>query len=158
MVQKAGHEVTGLDIGLYEGCDFGPPPEPVREIRADLRDVDGSLLKGFDAVIHLAALSNDPFGDFDAELTYDINHRATVRLARLAREAGAGGSCSRRRAATTAPPVTTCWTRPHRSTRSRRTASPRCAPKATCSTWLRTIHAGAAAQCHGVRGLAAASL
>src|SRR3978361_908137 len=81
MVQKAGHEVTGLDIGLDEGCYFGPAPEPIRQIRADLRDVDGSLLKGFDAVIHLAALSNDPLGDLDAQLTYDINHLATVRLA-----------------------------------------------------------------------------
>lgn len=99
MVQKAGHEVTGLDIGLYDGCDFGPPATPIREIRADLRDVDGSLLKGFDAVIHLAALSNDPLGDLDAQLTYDINHVATVRLASLAREAGVGrflfsSSCS----------------------------------------------------------------
>src|SRR6266545_1995471 len=88
LVQKAGHEVTGLDIGLYDGCDFGSPAAPIREIRADLRDVDGSLLKGFDAVIHLAALSNDPLGDLDAQLTYDINHLATVRLASLAREAG----------------------------------------------------------------------
>ena len=99
LVQKAGHEVTGLDIGLYDGCDFGPPPASIREIRADLRDVDGSLLTGFDAVIHLAALSNDPLGDLDAQLTYDINHLATVRLASLARETGVGrflfsSSCS----------------------------------------------------------------
>jgi len=99
LVQKAGHEVTGLDIGLYDGCDFGTPPASIREIRADLRDVDGSVLKGFDAVIHLAALSNDPLGDLDAQLTYDINHLATVRLASLAREAGVGrflfsSSCS----------------------------------------------------------------
>jgi nucleoside-diphosphate-sugar epimerase len=88
LVQKAGHEVTGLDIGLYDGCDFGPAPTPIHEIRADLRDVDGSCLKGFDAIIHLAALSNDPLGDLDAQLTYDINHLATVRLAGFAREAG----------------------------------------------------------------------
>jgi nucleoside-diphosphate-sugar epimerase len=88
MVQRAGHDVAGLDIGLYEGCDFGPAPKPIAEIRADLRDVDGSLLKGFDAIIHLAALSNDPLGDLDAQLTYDINHLATVRLAGFAREAG----------------------------------------------------------------------
>jgi nucleoside-diphosphate-sugar epimerase len=99
LVQKSGHEVTGLDIGLYDGCDFGPAPAAIREIRGDLRDVDGTLLKGFDAVIHLAALSNDPLGDLDAQLTYDINHLATVRLAALAREAGVGrflfsSSCS----------------------------------------------------------------
>lgn len=99
LVQKAGHEVTGLDIGLYNGCDFGRAPELVREIRADLRDVDASLLRGFDAVIHLAALSNDPLGDLDEQLAYDINHLATVRLAALAREAGASrflfsSSCS----------------------------------------------------------------
>ena len=88
LVQRAGHEVTGLDIGLYNGCDFGPPPAPVREIHADIRDVDASLLKGFDAIIHLAALSNDPLGDLDPQLTYDINHLATVRLAGIAREAG----------------------------------------------------------------------
>src|SRR4029434_2884730 len=80
LVQKAGHEVTGLDIGLYDGCDFGPPPAPVHEIRADLRDVDGSLLKGFDAIIHLAALSNDPLGHLHAHLPYHTNHRATALL------------------------------------------------------------------------------
>jgi len=88
LLGKAGHEVVGLDIGLYDGCDFGPPPARIREIRADIRDVDGSLLREFDAVIHLAALSNDPLGDLDAQLTYDINHLATVRLAGLAREHG----------------------------------------------------------------------
>jgi nucleoside-diphosphate-sugar epimerase len=99
LAQRAGHEVTGLDSGLYDGCDFGSPPVPIHEIRADLRDVDGSLLKGFDAVIHLAALSNDPLGDLDAQLTYDVNHVSTVRLATFAREADVGrflfsSSCS----------------------------------------------------------------
>jgi nucleoside-diphosphate-sugar epimerase len=87
LVQQAGHEVTGLDIGLYNGCDFGSPPATVHEIHADIRDVDASLLKGFDAIIHLAALSNDPLGDLDPQLTYDINHLATIRLAGIAREA-----------------------------------------------------------------------
>jgi len=99
LVQKAGHDVTGLDTGLYEGCDFGAPPAAIAEIRGDIRDVDASLLGGFDAIIHLAALSNDPLGDLDAQLTYDINHLATVRLAAFAREAGVGrflfsSSCS----------------------------------------------------------------
>jgi len=88
LVQRAGHDVTGLDTGLYDECDFGAPVAPVRQIRADIRDVDGSLLRGLDAVIHLAALSNDPLGDLDAQLTYDVNHLATVRLATLARDAG----------------------------------------------------------------------
>lgn len=88
LVQQAGHDVTGLDCGLYDECDFGAPVVPIREIRADIRDVDADLIRGFDAVIHLAALSNDPLGDVDAQLTYDINHLATVRLASLARDAG----------------------------------------------------------------------
>ena len=88
LVQQAGHDVTGLDCGLYDECDFGAPVVPIREIRADIRDVDADLIRGFDAIIHLAALSNDPLGDVDAQLTYDINHLATVRLASLARDAG----------------------------------------------------------------------
>ena len=88
LVQQAGHDVTGLDCGLYDECDFGAPVVPIREIRADIRDVDADLIRGFDAVIHLAALSNDPLGDVDAQLTYDINLLATVRLASLARDAG----------------------------------------------------------------------
>lgn len=88
LVQQAGHDVTGLDCGLYDECDFGAPVVPIREIRADIRDVGADLIRGFDAVIHLAALSNDPLGDVDAQLTYDINHLATVRLASLARDAG----------------------------------------------------------------------
>jgi len=88
MVQRAGHDVAGLDTGLYDGCDFGAPAPQVQEIRADIRDVGGSLLRGYDAIIHLAALSNDPLGDLDAQLTFDINHLATVRLARLARDTG----------------------------------------------------------------------
>ena len=132
LVQKAGHEVTGLDIGLYDGCDFGPPPAPIREIRADLRDVDGSLLNGFDAVIHLAALSNDPLGDLDAQLTYDINHLATVRLAGLAREAGVGRFLSHLRAATMVPPATPSLTKLRPSIRSRLMEFRRFAQKAIC--------------------------
>jgi nucleoside-diphosphate-sugar epimerase len=98
-LRSAGHDVSGLDIGLYDGCDFGLPPDEVPEIAADLRDVEARHLRGFDAVIHLAALSNDPLGDLDARLTYDINLRGSVRLAQAAREAGVGrylfaSSCS----------------------------------------------------------------
>jgi nucleoside-diphosphate-sugar epimerase len=85
-----GHEVVGLDTDLYRGGTFGDPAGlvDVPQIEADLRDVTVEQLDGIDAVIHLAALSNDPLGDLDPELTFDINHRASVRLARLAREAG----------------------------------------------------------------------
>jgi nucleoside-diphosphate-sugar epimerase len=86
---SAGHDVVGLDTELYGDCPFGEPSErDVPSIRADIRDVSIDDLTEYDAVVHLAALSNDPLGDLDAELTYDINQHATVRLARLARSAG----------------------------------------------------------------------
>jgi nucleoside-diphosphate-sugar epimerase len=88
MLQSAGHEVTGLDTDLFAGCDFGEPPPEIPEIRKDLRDLKKSDLQGFDAVVHLAALSNDPLGDLDPNITYDINHKASVHLAELAKQAG----------------------------------------------------------------------
>jgi nucleoside-diphosphate-sugar epimerase len=72
----------------YRDCTFGPAPADIPEINRDIRDAQPGDVAGFDAIVHLAALSNDPLGDFDAELTYDINHRATVLLAELARTAG----------------------------------------------------------------------
>lgn len=87
---KAGHEVTGYDSNLYERCTFEAAGEIV-EIpykRKDIRDAEVADLKGVDAVIHLAALSNDPLGNFDPELTYDINYRASVQLATLSKRAG----------------------------------------------------------------------
>ncbi len=90
MLLKAGHDVIGLDSDLYERCTFsgGGRIVQVPYIRKDVRDVEPPDLDGFDAVIHLAALSNDPLGSFRPELTYEINHRASVRLAVLARQAG----------------------------------------------------------------------
>jgi nucleoside-diphosphate-sugar epimerase len=85
---KAGHEVVGLDTGLFDECDFLAPPDDVPGLRVDLRDVTPAHLRGFDAVIHLAALSNDPLGDLNPAITYDINQHASVRLARAAKEAG----------------------------------------------------------------------
>src|SRR5581483_4535949 len=85
---RAGHDVVGLDTFLFEECSLGPDRAQVPAIRADVRDVDASALAGFDAVIHLAALSNDPLGNLNPQITYDINHLASVRLARVAREAG----------------------------------------------------------------------
>jgi nucleoside-diphosphate-sugar epimerase len=104
MLIDAGHDVVGLDSDLYEKCTFGAPPAvpaiaDVEWLRTDVRDVTADQLRGFDAVLHLAALSNDPLGDLDEDLTMAINHRASVRLAQLAKEAGVGryvfsSSCS----------------------------------------------------------------
>jgi nucleoside-diphosphate-sugar epimerase len=88
MLGEAGHAVVGLDTGLYAGCDFGPPPPEVPSRRMDVRDVTPADCEGFDAVVHLAALSNDPLGDLDPELTYDVNYRASVRLAESAKQVG----------------------------------------------------------------------
>jgi nucleoside-diphosphate-sugar epimerase len=85
---SAGHEITGLDTDLYGGCDFGTAAPEIPEIRKDIRDLTKADLDGFDAVVHLAALSNDPLGNLDSGLTYDINHMASVHLAELAKEAG----------------------------------------------------------------------
>jgi len=84
----SGHEVVGLDSNLFTQCTFGEEPAAFPEMRKDLRDVELADLKGFDAVIHLAGLSNDPLGNLNPDLTYEINHRASVRLARLAKQAG----------------------------------------------------------------------
>ena len=86
--KAAGHEVVGLDTDLFEGCDFGRAPARIPDVRKDLRDLTISDLRGFEAVVHLAALSNDPLGNLNASLTYDINHHASVRLAELAKSAG----------------------------------------------------------------------
>ena len=88
LMVAAGHDVVGLDTDLYRRSTFGPWRETIRTIETDVRAVDASDLEGFDAVAHLAALSNDPLGDLDPELTYEINHLASVRLAVVAREAG----------------------------------------------------------------------
>jgi nucleoside-diphosphate-sugar epimerase len=88
MLVAEGHEVVGLDSDLYEQCTFGGALLDVPYIRKDIRDVQVSDMDGFDAVLHLAALSNDPLGNLNPRLTYEINHTASVRLAVLAKEAG----------------------------------------------------------------------
>lgn len=88
VLARAGHDVTGLDTFLYDGCDFGPDHQPYGVLRKDVRDVDAADLRGFDAVIHLAALSNDPLGCLDESCTLDINHLGSVNLARAAKAAG----------------------------------------------------------------------
>ncbi len=88
MLLAEGYEVVGLDSGLFEECVFGEPALEVPSIKKDVRDVQAADLEGFDAVCHLAALSNDPLGNLDPDLTYAINHKASVRLAALSREVG----------------------------------------------------------------------
>jgi nucleoside-diphosphate-sugar epimerase len=84
----AGHEVVGLDTGYFRGCDLVPLRMEIPTIDKDVRDVTAQDLDGFDAVIHLAALSNDPIGNLNEGWTTEINDGASRRLAELAREAG----------------------------------------------------------------------
>lgn len=88
MLRAAGHDVVGLDTGLYEGCDLEGGPEPFSGTRTDIRDVTAADLAGFDAVVCLAALSNDPLGHLNREATFSINLDGTVNLTRAARDAG----------------------------------------------------------------------
>ena len=88
VLRASGHEVVGLDTDLYANCDFGEPADAIPEIRKDLRDLRVDDLAGFEAVVHFAALSNDPVGNLNPQLTYDINHHASVEMARIARQAG----------------------------------------------------------------------
>lgn len=87
ILAENGHDVTGLDTYFYQGCNFGPDTPPVPAIRKDIRDVGPADLRGFDAVVHLAALSNDPLGCLDESCTYSINHQGSVSLARAAKAA-----------------------------------------------------------------------
>lgn len=84
-----GHAVTGLDVFLYRGCElFTSNDSGVAELELDVRDVRARHVEGFDAVVHLAAISNDPLGDLDPRLTAEINFEATVAIARRAKQAG----------------------------------------------------------------------
>ncbi|MDT3443512.1 MULTISPECIES: NAD(P)-dependent oxidoreductase [unclassified Pseudofrankia] len=85
---QAGHDVAGLDSGLFADCTIGAEPPTVPAVRADIRDITPSHLEGFDAVVHLAAISNDPLGDLNPQTTYDINAHATISVARAAKAAG----------------------------------------------------------------------
>ena len=100
MLQGRGHEVVGLDNMLFRACSFGANKSHAdSELALDLRDVTPAHLQGLDAVIHLAGMSNDPAGDLSPDATYEVNWRASVRLAEMAKEAGVGryifsSSCS----------------------------------------------------------------
>ena len=88
-LREAGHQVDGLDVGLYEGCDFGAAPAGIgTRPERDIRDAEASQLAGYDAVICLAALSNDPVGHLNPAATYSINLEGTLHLARAAKQAG----------------------------------------------------------------------
>ena len=107
-LQAAGHEVRGVDSDLYRRSTFGSWKETVPTVVKDIREVQPADLRGLDAVVHLAALSNDPLGDLNPQLTYDINHLASVHLAEAARTAGVkrfafASSCSNYGAAGDAP-------------------------------------------------------
>jgi nucleoside-diphosphate-sugar epimerase len=88
MLVAAGHEVVGLDSYLFRDCTFGEDTSEVPSLRLDVRQVEAKHIAGFDAVIHLAGISNDPLGDLNPQCTYDINHLASVRLATLAKQVG----------------------------------------------------------------------
>lgn len=108
MLLAQGHEVVGLDSDFFEQCTFTEGIENIPELKKDIRDVEASDLWGFDAIIHLAALSNDPLGNLDANLTYQINYLASLRLAKLAKQVGVerflfSSSCSTYGAAGEAP-------------------------------------------------------
>lgn len=99
LLLAAGHEVTGCDLGLYEGCAWQNFQRPQRELRKDVRALTESDLDGHDCVMHLAAISNDPMGELNPGLTESVNLDGSVELARIAKNAGVGrylfsGSCS----------------------------------------------------------------
>lgn len=99
ILKRAGHTVTGCDIGLFAGCEWEPLARPDAELNKDVRALTEKDLDGFDAICHLAAISNDPMGDLNEQITYDINRDGSVQLAEVAKRAGVGrylfsGSCS----------------------------------------------------------------
>src|SRR6185436_16334488 len=87
-LQAAGHSLVGFDNYYYEDCTFGPETTDIPALRKDIRDAEVGDFEGFDAIIHLAALSNDPLGNLNGDLTYQINHHASVDMAKLAKQAG----------------------------------------------------------------------
>jgi nucleoside-diphosphate-sugar epimerase len=99
VLQRAGHRVTGCDAGLFDGCEWEPFATPERELRKDVRELELDDVRGHDCVMHLAAISNDPMGEVDVDVTLSVNRDASVRLAELAKAAGVprwlfAGSCS----------------------------------------------------------------
>jgi nucleoside-diphosphate-sugar epimerase len=99
VLKQEGHTVVGCDLMLFDGCNWEPLVEPDHELVKDVRTIEASDLDGCDCVMHLAAISNDPMGELNAQLTFDINRDASIRLAKLAKQAAVprflfAGSCS----------------------------------------------------------------
>ena len=99
VLKQEGHTVVGCDLKLFDGCNWEPLVEPDHEEVKDIRAIDAVDLDGCDCVMHLAAISNDPMGELNAQLTFDINRDASIRLATIAKQAGVprflfAGSCS----------------------------------------------------------------
>ena len=99
LLKQEGHTVTGCDLGLFDGCEWEPCVPPDRELRKDVRHVTPQDLSGHDCVMHLAAISNDPMGERDPQVTCSVNQEGSIRLATLAKKVGVGrflfsGSCS----------------------------------------------------------------
>jgi nucleoside-diphosphate-sugar epimerase len=99
LLKEEGHQVTGCDLGLFDGCEWEPHIPPDKELIMDIRDIRAGHLEGQDVIMHLAAISNDPMGDLDPELTYSVNLHGSVNLAKTAKAAGVprflfSGSCS----------------------------------------------------------------
>ncbi len=99
LLKQEGHSVTGCDLSFYEGCEFEPLVKADIELDKDIRTLTPDDLEGYDCVMHLAAISNDPMGDINTSLTYNINRNGSINLAKMAKHAGVGrflfaGSCS----------------------------------------------------------------
>jgi|ERR1035437_483842 nucleoside-diphosphate-sugar epimerase len=99
LLKEEGHTVTGCDLGLYDNCEWENYIKPDKELIKDIRELGVNDLKGYDVVMHLAAISNDPMGDLDEEYTYSVNLKGSVNLAKMSKAAGVprflfSGSCS----------------------------------------------------------------
>jgi nucleoside-diphosphate-sugar epimerase len=99
VLKREGHRVVACDLGLFDGCNWEPLVDPDRDLKKDVRTVEARDLDGCDCVMHLAAISNDPMGELNAQLTFEINRDASIRLAETAKHAGVprflfAGSCS----------------------------------------------------------------